>query len=93
MRVARIFNTYGPRMRLKDGRIISNFVVQALTGGPLTVYGDGKQTRSFCFVSDLIDGIIKLMNSDHPGEYINFYCCITHQKVPSILEIQMNIQF
>lgn len=68
VRVARIFNTYGPRMRLEDGRIISNFIVQALKGEPITVYGDGKQTRSFCFVSDLIEGIIKLMNSDYIGK-------------------------
>lgn len=62
--IARIFNTYGPRMRLNDGRALPNFVYQALTGQPLTVYGDGKQTRSFCYVSDLIDGIYKLSQSD-----------------------------
>ena len=59
-RIVRIFNTYGPRMRPKDGRVVSNFVVQALQGDPLTVYGDGSQTRSFCFVDDLIDGIVRL---------------------------------
>src|SRR2546430_15497039 len=63
-RIARIFNTYGPRMRLNDGRALPNFVYQALTGQPLTVYGDGRQTRSFCYVSDLIEGICRLMNSD-----------------------------
>src|ERR1700740_2439772 len=63
-RIVRIFNTYGPRMRLNDGRALPNFVHQALSGKPLTVYGDGKQTRSFCYVSDLIDGIYKLMLSD-----------------------------
>src|ERR1700726_751508 len=63
-RIVRIFNTYGPRMRLNDGRALPNFVYQALTGKPLTVYGDGKQTRSFCYVSDLIDGIYRLMQSD-----------------------------
>ena len=63
-RIVRIFNTYGPRMRLNDGRALPNFVYQALTGKPLTVYGDGKQTRSFCFVSDLIEGIYRLMLSD-----------------------------
>jgi dTDP-glucose 4,6-dehydratase len=63
-RIVRIFNTYGPRMRLNDGRALPNFVHQALTGNPLTVYGDGKQTRSFCYVSDLIDGIYRLMLSD-----------------------------
>ncbi len=64
-RIIRIFNTYGPRMRARDGRVVSNFVVQALRGEPLTVYGDGQQTRSFCFVSDLIDGIYRLFMSDH----------------------------
>lgn len=64
VRVARIFNTYGPRMNLKDGRIISNFVFQALTNIPLTVYGDGSQTRSFCYVSDLIEGLVRLMNNE-----------------------------
>ena len=59
-RIVRIFNTYGPRMRPKDGRVVSNFIVQALQGDPLTVYGDGSQTRSFCFVDDLIDGIVRL---------------------------------
>jgi dTDP-glucose 4,6-dehydratase len=62
--IVRIFNTYGPRMRLNDGRALPNFVYQALTGQPITVYGDGKQTRSFCFVSDLIDGIYKLSQSN-----------------------------
>jgi dTDP-glucose 4,6-dehydratase len=62
--IVRIFNTYGPRMRLNDGRALPNFVHQALTGKPLTVYGEGKQTRSFCYVSDLIDGIYRLMNSN-----------------------------
>jgi UDP-glucuronate decarboxylase len=63
IKVARIFNTYGPRMDLNDGRVVSNFIVQALTGLPITVYGDGTQTRSFCFVDDLISGLIALMNS------------------------------
>ncbi len=63
-RIVRIFNTYGPRMRLNDGRALPNFVYQALSGKPLTIYGDGKQTRSFCYVSDLIDGIYNLMMSD-----------------------------
>jgi len=62
--IIRIFNTYGPRMRLNDGRALPNFVHQALTGQPITVYGTGKQTRSFCYVSDLIDGIYRLMMSD-----------------------------
>lgn len=64
VRVARIFNTYGPRMRLDDGRVIPNFMRQALTGEDLTVYGDGEQTRSFCYVSDLIDGVVALLASD-----------------------------
>ena len=63
-RIVRIFNTYGPRMRLKDGRVVPAFVSQALQGQPITVFGDGKQTRSFCFVSDLIDGIYRLSQSD-----------------------------
>ena len=63
-RIARIFNTYGPRMRLDDGRAVPNFIVQALRGQDLTVYGDGKQTRSFCYVSDLVDGIMRLMHAD-----------------------------
>ena len=67
VRVARIFNTYGPRMLLDDGRVVSNFIVQALRGEPLTLYGDGSQTRSFCYVSDLIEGLIRLMNGEHSG--------------------------
>ena len=76
-RIVRIFNTYGPRMRPNDGRVVSNFIVQALRGHPLTLYGDGSQTRSFCYVSDLIDGIYRLFQSDKsdpvnigtPGEF------------------------
>ncbi len=63
IRIARFFNTYGPRMRPDDGRVISNFIVQALRNEPITLYGDGSQTRSFCFVDDLIDGIVKLMDA------------------------------
>jgi dTDP-glucose 4,6-dehydratase len=66
-RIVRIFNTYGTRMRPSDGRVISNFVVQALRGEPLTIYGDGSQTRSFCFVTDEVDGIFRLFMSDHQG--------------------------
>jgi UDP-glucuronate decarboxylase len=77
VRVVRIFNTYGPRMLENDGRVVSNFISQALTGDSLTVYGDGTQTRSFCYASDLIEGFIRLMASDYiypvnignPGEY------------------------
>lgn len=63
-RIVRIFNTYGPRMRLNDGRVVPNFIAQALRGEPLTVYGDGLQTRSFCYVSDLVDGIYRLLMSE-----------------------------
>jgi dTDP-glucose 4,6-dehydratase len=63
-RIARIFNTYGPRMRLDDGRVVSNFIVQALRGEPLTVYDDGSRTRSFCYVSDMVEGIYRLLLSD-----------------------------
>jgi dTDP-glucose 4,6-dehydratase len=63
-RIVRIFNTYGPRMRPNDGRVVSNFIVQALRGEPLSVYGDGQQTRSFCYVDDLVDGIYRLFHSD-----------------------------
>lgn len=67
IRVMRIFNTYGPRMNLEDGRVVSNFIVQALRNENLTIYGDGSQTRSFCFVDDLILGMVKLMNGEHNG--------------------------
>ena len=78
IRVVRIFNTYGPRMNKADGRVVSNFIVQALRGEPLTVYGDGTQTRSFCYVDDLIDGMIRMMEAEdfigpvnlgNPGEF------------------------
>ncbi len=79
-RIVRIFNTYGPRMRADDGRVVSNFIVQALRGEDLTIYGDGSQTRSFCYVDDLVEGIIRLMNTEaddihlpvnigNPGEF------------------------
>ncbi len=78
IRIARIFNTYGPRMLASDGRVVSNFIVQALKGEDITIYGDGSQTRSFCFYSDLIEGFVRLMNQDettgpvnlgNPGEF------------------------
>lgn len=79
IKVARIFNTYGPRMHHADGRVVSNFIVQALRGEPITIYGDGSQTRSFCYVDDLVEGFIRLMESDasvtgpvnlgNPGEF------------------------
>jgi UDP-glucuronate decarboxylase len=68
IRVARIFNTYGPRMNLHDGRVVSNFIRQAISGEAITLYGNGEQTRSFCYVDDLIDGLVKLMNT--PGEIV-----------------------
>jgi UDP-glucuronate decarboxylase len=90
IRIARIFNTYGPRMAESDGRVVSNFVVQALRGDPLTLYGDGSQTRSFCYVDDLVDGLIRLMNADalhepvnlgNPGEFS------IHQLAETIVEL------
>ena len=79
IKVARIFNTYGPRMHHADGRVVSNFIVQALLGDPITIYGDGEQTRSFCYVDDLVEGFIRLMDTDsdvtgpvnlgNPGEF------------------------
>jgi len=78
IRVVRIFNTYGPRMLIDDGRVVSNFAVQALRGQPISIYGDGSQTRSFCYVSDLVDGLIRMMDCDgfvgpvnlgNPGEF------------------------
>ncbi len=71
IRIARIFNTYGPNMSASDGRVVSNFIVQALQGKPLTVYGDGTQTRSFCYVSDLIEGILRLFFSDYSQTPVN----------------------
>lgn len=70
-RVIRIFNTYGPRMEIGDGRVVSNFIVQALRGSPITVYGDGSQTRSFCFVSDLVDGITRALFAEEMAAPIN----------------------
>jgi len=66
IRVARIFNTYGPRMRADDGRVVSNVICQALAGDDITVYGNGEQTRSFCYVSDLVDGLLRLMEAETP---------------------------
>jgi len=69
IKVARIFNTYGPRMHPKDGRVVSNFIIQAISGEPITLYGDGSQTRSFCYVDDLVEGLVRLMQTpaDEPG--------------------------
>jgi len=71
VRIARIFNTYGPRLREGDGRVVSNFVVQALKGDPITIYGDGKQTRSFCYVSDLVEGFVRMMASSENAQPVN----------------------
>src|SRR5215510_3124200 len=71
IRIARIFNTYGPRMLEDDGRVVSNFVVQALRGKPLTLYGEGQQTRSFCYVQDLLEGLIRLMNTEKLHDPVN----------------------
>lgn len=68
IRVARIFNTYGPRMHPNDGRVVSNFIVQALRGQDITIFGEGSQTRSFCYVNDLIDAFIRFMNPDQDNE-------------------------
>jgi UDP-glucuronate decarboxylase len=89
VRIARIFNTYGPRSDPDDGRLVPNFVVQALTGRPLTIYGDGQQTRSLCFVSDLVDGLIRMMESDAAsGEIVNLGNPVEH----TVLEYAEMIQ-
>jgi UDP-glucuronate decarboxylase len=98
IRVARIFNTYGPRMLENDGRVVSNFVVQALREKPITVYGDGSQTRSFCYVSDLVEGLIRLMNGDYigpvnlgnPEEYTVLELA---QKIQAMIRSDAEIQF
>ncbi len=87
VRIARIFNTYGPRMRPDDGRVIPNFINQALSNKPITIYGSGKQTRSFCYVDDLVEGLIKLMNSNHVGP-IN----LGNPKEITILELAKTIK-
>ena len=88
MKVARIFNTYGPRMLPNDGRVVSNFIVQALTGQEITLFGDGSQTRSFCYVDDLVEGLIRLMATPprvtgpdqhrEPGRMFNSPTCRAH---------------
>jgi UDP-glucuronate decarboxylase len=79
-KIARIFNTYGPRMAFHDGRVVSNFIIQALQNKNISVYGDGLQTRSFCYVEDMIDGLIKMMNT--PDDFYG----------PSILETVRNLR-
>jgi dTDP-glucose 4,6-dehydratase len=94
-RIVRIFNTYGPRMRPNDGRVVSNFIVQALKGAPLTAYGDGQQTRSFCYVSDLVDGIVRLlMHTAEPGgtqEDINLPVNIGNPGEFTVLELAKKV--
>ncbi|MCM1981599.1 UDP-glucuronic acid decarboxylase family protein [Lyngbya confervoides] len=87
IRVARIFNTYGPRMLENDGRVVSNFIAQALRGIPLTVYGSGDQTRSFCYVSDLVEGLMRLMNGDFIGP-VN----LGNPEEYTILELAQSVQ-
>jgi len=97
-RIARIFNTYGPRMHPEDGRVVSNFVVQALRGEALTLYGDGSQTRSFCYVDDLVEGLIRLMASDekmpvnlgNPGEFTMLELA---EAVQAAIGVQVDISF
>ncbi|MGH7802901.1 MAG: UDP-glucuronic acid decarboxylase family protein [Candidatus Binatia bacterium] len=86
-RIVRIFNTYGPRMRLHDGRVVPNFISQALRGEDMTVYGDGSQTRSFCYVSDLVDGIVRLLRSDHDGP-----CNVGNPSEMTVLEFAKRIR-
>ncbi len=87
IRIARIFNAYGPRMAIKDGRVISNFIVQALKGKEMTIYGDGSQTRSFCYIDDMVEGIISLMNSNYQRP-IN----LGHSKEYNIMEVAEKIK-
>lgn len=90
-RVMRIFNTYGPRMLPDDGRVVSNFIVQALRGEPLTLYGDGSQTRSFCYVDDLIEGMIRLMNGSHCGPInIGNPCEFTIRQLAELIRAKIN---
>lgn len=87
IRIARIFNTFGPRMAINDGRVVSNFIVQALTGREITVYGEGRQTRAFCFVSDMVEGLVRLMNSEAVAIPVN----LGNPEEYTILEIAQKI--
>ena len=96
IRIARIFNTYGPFMDSEDGRVVSNFIVQALKGNSLTVYGDGNQTRSFCYIEDLVEGLIRLMNSDYElpvnlGNPEEYRIIDLAKKIGSILDTEVKI--
>lgn len=100
IKVARIFNTYGPRMHPNDGRVVSNFIVQSLKGEAITVFGDGSQTRSFCYVDDLVDGLIRLMNSDHDftgpvnlGNPDEFTILQLAEQVNSMIQSESSIQY
>jgi UDP-glucuronate decarboxylase len=88
VRIARIFNTYGPRLRPDDGRVVSSFIVQALRGEPLTVAGEGRQTRSFCYVSDLVEGLIRLMGSEHGCDPVN----LGNPRESTVLELAQLVQ-
>lgn len=99
IKVVRLFNTYGPRMHPQDGRVVSNFIMAALTGNPITLYGDGSQTRSFCYVDDLIDGLITMMDSDasitgpinlgNPGEFtVKELADLIVSKIPTTSEME-----
>jgi UDP-glucuronate decarboxylase len=100
IKVVRLFNTYGPRMHPQDGRVVSNFVMSALTGNPITLYGDGSQTRSFCYVDDLIDGLVAMMESDvsitgpinlgNPGEFtVKELAEMIVEKIPTTSPIEI----
>ena len=100
IKVMRIFNTYGPRMHPNDGRVVSNFIVQALKGEPITMYGDGSQTRSFCYVDDLIDGMVRLMESPpdfvgpvNIGNPVEFSMLELAELVQETVGVKANIQF
>jgi UDP-glucuronate decarboxylase len=98
IKIMRIFNTYGPRMRHDDGRVVSNFIFQALQGNPLTIYGNGSQTRSFCYVDDLIEGMISLMNSDlntpvNIGNPEEFTILELANKIKKIINPDLNLIF
>tara|TARA_Y100000991_G_scaffold81418_1_gene61445 strand:+ start:1896 stop:2855 length:960 start_codon:yes stop_codon:yes gene_type:complete len=98
IKIMRIFNTYGPRMRPDDGRVVSNFIFQALQGNPLTIYGNGSQTRSFCYVDDLIEGMIRLMNSDlntpvNIGNPEEFTIIELANKIKKIINPDLNLIF
>ncbi len=90
IRIARIFNTYGPRMALDDGRVVSNFILQALSGEALSIYGDGRQTRSFCYVDDLIEGLLRLMA--YEGEDCHQPCNLGNPEEYSMLELASAVQ-